>query len=138
MKQKRKMKTLKHIYCPYCGAPAVIRPASEIYKDASRTDSLYVCRNYPRCNAYVGMYQDTGKPFGPLANGELRHLRIRAHRAFDRLWMDGLMSRKSAYHWMADFFGLGLRDAHIGSFGEYRCRQLIAKCEELLAQKKTA
>lgn len=111
------------------GRPA---PAAEIYHDDSRDDLLYVCRNYPRCNAYVRVQPGTKQPMGPLANGDLRHLRIRAHRAFDRVWQCGVMTRDAAYRWMADYFCIPLREAHIGQFSEYRCQQLIQKCEDLL------
>lgn len=121
-----------HVRCPYCNAIAVIRPASEIYHDQTRTDLLYVCSNHPTCNAYVGMNQKTHMPHGPLANSELRNLRIRAHRSFDRLWQTGLMSRNSAYRWMADFFCIPVQQAHIGQLCEYRCKELIKKCNEVL------
>ena len=126
------------VRCPYCGAIAVIRPAAEIYQDTKRKDLLYVCRNYPACKAYVGIYPGTQKPMGPLANGDLRNLRIRAHRKFDRLWQSGIMSRQDAYRWLADYFCLPLREAHIGMFAEYRCNELIKKCDSLLALNQRA
>lgn len=138
------MKRTKHsmkknsIRCPYCGALAELRPVSEIYADPSRKDLLYVCRNYPGCRSYVSVQLGTNLPAGPLANGELRNLRIRAHRAFDQLWQQGLMTRSEAYRWMADFFCLPLRDAHIGMFSEYRCTELIKKCSSLLSERRRA
>ena len=139
MKNKRnKQSQNRQIRCPYCGAAAVIRPAAEIYQDATRTDKLYVCSNYPACESYVGMHPHTHQPYGPLANGDLRHLRVRAHRLFDQLWQRGAMSRQDAYKWLADFFDLPLSDAHIGMFSEYRCNALIQKCEELLAGQGSA
>ena len=136
MKKKNKgtkRRAKQQVRCPYCGAIADLRPASEIYHDESRTDMLYVCRNYPRCKAYVGTYAGTDVPLGPLANGELRHLRIRAHRIFDQIWKQGIMTRDNAYRWLADSFGLRKQDAHIGHMGEYGCRQLIEKCENVLS-----
>ena len=44
------------------------------------------------------------------------------------------MTREEAYHWFADSFGLSLRDAHIGMCSEYRCRELIRLCNEVLAR----
>lgn len=138
MKKKTKRHQTATVRCPYCGSLADIRPASEIYHDDSRKDFLYVCRNYPRCNAYVRVQPGTKQPMGPLANGDLRHLRIRAHRAFDQVWRSGVMPRETAYRWMADFFCIPLRDAHIGHFSEYRCQQLIEKCEDLLLKRERA
>lgn len=137
-KKSKKRNQAQAVRCPYCGALADLRPASEIYQDATREEHLYVCRNYPRCNSYVRVYPGTTHPMGPLANGDLRHLRIRAHRTFDRIWQCGVMTRDAAYRWMADFFCIPLRDAHIGQFNEYRCKALIDKCESLLWRSKKA
>lgn len=135
MKRKHLSKnTPRAVYCPHCGALAVVRPAAEIYHDANRTDELYVCKNYPACNSYVGMHPGTRIPLGMMANGNLRSLRIKAHRKFDQIWQNGIMTRDDAYLWMADSFGMTLRDAHIAKFGEYRCKELIEKCEQVLAQ----
>ena len=131
-KKKLKRKANQLVRCPYCGSVAVLRPASEIYNDPGRTDSLYVCGHYPHCKSYVSVYPGTKTPMGPLANGDLRNLRIRAHRKFDRIWQLGIMSRQDAYRWMADYFCLPLREAHIGMFSEYRCKELIKKCESVL------
>ncbi len=138
MQKKKAKRAQRTIRCPYCGAVANIRPTAEIYQDPRRTDELYVCRNYPCCKSYVGIYPGTKIPMGPLANGDLRNLRIRAHRKFDRLWQSGLMKRQEAYRWMADFFCIPQRDAHIGMFSEYRCNELIKKCDSLLAQSQSA
>jgi hypothetical protein len=117
---------------------AVVRPAADIYGDPSNHGELYVCSNYPRCQSYVGIHPGTMIPMGTLANGDLRNLRIKAHRTFDRIWQNKIMSRDSAYRWMADYFGLRLQDAHIGMFGEYRCSELIKECERILAQNHRA
>jgi len=136
--KKKKMSdmTPRQLRCPHCGAVAIIRPASEIYDDPRRKDELYVCKNYPACKSYVGMHAGTRIPLGTLANGDLRNLRIKAHRRFDRIWQSGIMSRNAAYRWMADSFGLTADDAHIGKFGEYRCQQLIEQCDRILAQNQ--
>ena len=93
---------------------------------------LYVCNRYPKCDAYVNTYPGTQRPMGIPANGDLRHLRIVAHRWFDLIWQSGIMPRNEAYSWMADRFCLRLKDAHIGHFSEYRCRALIRECEAVL------
>ena len=138
MKKKKKTKTAqRRILCPKCGAMAILRPASEIYGDPRRTDRLYVCSNYPKCRSYVSTYPGTNVPMGVLADGDLRNLRIQAHRKFDEVWKTGIMSRENAYRWMADRLGISMRDAHIAMFGEYRCRELIRECEQVLANHRT-
>lgn len=112
----------------------ILRPASEICHDAKSDRKLYVCHNYPACNTYVAAHPNTDKPMGVPANGDLRNLRIQAHRKFDLIWKNGIMTREEAYRWFADSFGLSLRDAHIGMCSEYRCRELIRLCTEVLAR----
>ena len=140
MKRKKQLSksTPRRIRCPHCGAFAIIRPAAEIYGDPTNTGDLYVCSRYPQCNTYVGIHPGTRIPMGTMANGDLRNLRIKAHRKFDQLWQSNIMSRESAYRWMADFFGLTLKDAHIGMLGEYRCTELINECERILARNHRA
>ena len=133
MKKKSKGRhPVRAVRCPYCGALADLRPASEIYGNETRKDLLYVCRNYPACQSYVRASAGSKVPRGPLANGELRHMRILAHRTFDQLWQSGAMPRDAAYRWMADYFCIPLSKAHIGQFDAYRCRELIQKCEGIL------
>ncbi len=133
-KKKKQSKTAqRQIRCPSCGAAAVLRPASEIYRDPGRIDKLYVCSRYPACKSYVSTYPGTNIPMGTLADGDLRSLRIKAHRRFDEVWKSGIMNRENAYRWMAELFGISLRDAHIAMFGEYRCKELIRQCDRVLA-----
>ena len=68
---------------------------------------------------------------GTLANGDLRHKRIEAHKAFDWIWRSGLMTKWQAYKWMQGKFGLNESQAHIAKFSEYMCDQLIAACNQV-------
>ena len=139
MKKKKKKisKTAqRQLRCPKCGAMAILRPAADIYGDRSRKDQLYVCSNSPRCQSYVSTYPGTNIPMGTLADGDLRNLRIRAHRRFDEVWKSGIMSRDNAYRWMAELFGISMQDAHIAMFGEYRCKELIRHCEQVLENRR--
>lgn len=67
---------------------------------------------------------------GTLANGDLRHKRIEAHKAFDWMWRSGLMSKRQAYKWMQAKLGLNEEQAHIAKFSEYMCGELIALCRQ--------
>ena len=69
-------------------------------------DKLYVCSNYPECNAYVGVIPNTNIPKGTLADSELRNKRIKVHRVFDEIWKNKIMTRNEAYNWMKFQFGL--------------------------------
>lgn len=101
-KRKTRAQRSRSFRCPHCGAAMILRPASEIYHDAKSDRKLYVCHNYPACNTYVAAHPNTDKPMGVPANGNLRNLRIQAHRKFDLIWKNGIMTREEAYRWFAD------------------------------------
>ena len=50
------MKQKKSIRCPYCGGTAILRDASFVYGEKSYGGKVYVCSNYPKCDAYVGVH----------------------------------------------------------------------------------
>lgn len=127
-------KTKNQMRCPYCGATVMLRDASFVYGKNALEEKIYVCSNYPSCDAYVGVLPHSNEPKGTLANGDLRHKRIETHRIFDEIWKKGIMSRKDAYRWMRDQLFLNAKEAHIGNFSAYMCERLMAKSQVLLDQ----
>ena len=121
------------VICPYCGAKAILREDKYVYGDKGKGEWLYVCSNYPTCDAYVSTHKGTKIPKGSLANGDLRNKRIKTHRIFDRIWKAGIMTKKQAYRWMEYFMGLKRNDGHIGFFSDYRCDILMDKAKEILS-----
>ena len=117
-----------NIKCPYCGAQALLRPASVVHQSAHSGDEVYVCARYPACDAYVSAHRDSHMPMGTLANRTLREKRRQAHVALDALWEKGYMTRREAYRWLQTQMGIPADEAHIGNFSEYRCDQVIALC----------
>ena len=122
--------------CPYCGAAVVLRSADGIYRTNERDMKLYVCSNYPQCDAYVRVHAGTNKPVGTLANQELRALRKIAHSYFDRLYKTGIMSKQDAYRWLSDLLQAPLSEAHIGYLGEYYCKQVIEESKKILSRHR--
>lgn len=120
------------INCPYCGAPAVLRPASTVYgKNTIDSGSyLYLCTHWPACDSYVSAHKKSRKPMGTLANGRLRHKRILAHRALTRLQKSRHMDKWAAYLWLQAALGLDTSHAHIGMFSEQICDQVISLCHQ--------
>ena len=118
----------KQIKCPYCHAHASLRPASLVYgaTPQARGKYLYVCDRWPVCNAYVSAHERTLLPMGTLANGDLRHKRILAHRALKKLQQDCQMEKWEVYIWLQAKLGLDARQTHIGQFSEYMCEQVIS------------
>lgn len=119
-----------NIKCPYCGSRAFLRPASVVYgaKAINPAAPYYVCARYTACDAYVAAHKDTRMPMGTLADKNLRCKRIEAHKAFNRLWESGLMSKKQAYRWLQASLALPEQEAHIGRFSTFRCEQVIQMC----------
>lgn len=120
-----------NLKCPYCGSQALLRPASVIYgkRAADPAAPYYVCAHYPACDSYVAAHKASRLPMGTLANAELRHKRIQAHAAFNRLWESGLMNKRQAYLWLQAKMDLPEQEAHIGKFSMFRCEQVIQLCD---------
>lgn len=127
------MKAVKRVTCPYCGAPAILREDTYVHGERGQGKYLYVCKNFPKCDSYVGVHDGTQIPMGTLANKELRKKRISAHKFFNLLWKKHIMTKKQAYRWMECFMGLAKDDGHIAMFSDYRCNLLIEKCKEVLS-----
>lgn len=136
MKNKKAKK--RPIRCPVCGHVAVLRDASYVYGERSRGGHLYVCSRYPQCDCYVTVDDATMQPRGTLADADLRHKRIEAHRVFDQVWKQRIMSRANAYKWIQDKFCLRADQAHIGNFSTYMCDELIRECQKALDNHRTA
>ena len=126
------MKSIKKysLKCPYCGAPAICRPASTVYgtDTIDRGSYLYVCSRWPACDAYVSAHKKDRKPMGTLANHSLRHKRILAHQALKRLQKERHMDKWAVYVWLQAKLGLNEDKAHIGMFSEQMCEQVISLC----------
>ena len=117
-----------NISCPYCGAKAVRRSAQVVRRNAGSGEEVYVCARYPVCDAYVAAHRDSRLPMDTLADRTLRQKRRQAHIALNRLWGQGLMTRKEAYRWLQVQLSLPESEAHIGRFSAYRCEQVINLC----------
>ena len=134
MKKKRAQNAAPR--CPYCGSHSVLRSADGIYRCNDKNTMLYVCSRYPACDSYVRVHPGTKIPVGTMANRELRALRNEAHRNFDRLHKQGLMSKEDAYCWLASILAAPLGQAHIGYLGEYYCKQVIEESKKVLDLQK--
>ena len=131
-KNKRRNRLMNTMRCPYCNSHVVLRSADGIYKKNNSETMLYVCARYPICDAYVRILPSTNQPAGSLANGELRALRLEAHQHFDQLYLNGMMTRKEAYVWLATMLQMPMAQTHIGRLGKYYCRQVIEESKRML------
>ena len=74
------------------------------------------------------------RPMGTLANGELRHQRIAAHRALNKVVQAGIMTMHGDYIWLQNRLCRRAKDMNIGMFSEYRCKETIRECNALMEQ----
>lgn len=120
----------QQVNCPYCHSPALLRPASLVHgkTNLSKESYLYVCSQWPGCDSYVSAHKHNRRPMGTLANGNLRHKRILAHRALQRVQEKHHMEKWAAYLWLQGKLGLSPSHTHIGMFSEQMCEQVIALC----------
>lgn len=125
------------VICHYCGKPAKFTTGEEVYphrKDLYKK-KFFVCTP---CDARVGCHTMTGKPFGRLANAELRKMRMKTHKVFDSLWQQKHMSRGEAYSFLRKAMGLGKDDCHIGNFDEDQCTKASAIAWNKLVELREA
>lgn len=137
--KRQKKKKVYELYCPYCGAKARLTTCREIYGDtATEPDELvYVCGNYQKgCDAYVKTYKGTNKPYGNLANAQLRKRRILAHRSMDQVIKAGIMDKHTIYDYLETTFNTPRGKFHIGSSGEYYCDETIRIMNHILNSAK--
>lgn len=109
-----------NILCQYCSKQAEFVSNAEVYgKPYGKSHMIYLCR---KCDAYVGVHHnDPERPFGQLANKDVRDARKRAHRAVDPYWKSGELSRRQVYTILSKAFG---EDTHIGSADVELCERI--------------
>ena len=105
------------------------RKAELVSPRGSTGKYFWQCPN-PACDSRVGCHKNSLKPFGTLANPNLRKARMRAHAIFDRLWRGGRMSRTEAYSLLQEKLGLSAEDAHIGKMTIQQCNAVVAAFKE--------
>lgn len=122
--------------CPYCGSQAEFRDSRIIYGQGTNFGMVWICRQYPNCDAYVGVHKNTKRPLGRLANPELRRWKKAAHAAFDPMWrhkvlngQDRREARNAGYRWLAGQVGMALDDCHVGMFDVKTCKRVVEICE---------
>lgn len=111
--------------CPYCNSKVLLKSSKFVYGRRSRNfGKVYVCSEYPHCDAYVGVHKGTYRPKGTLAKSHLRRLRQDVHIMFDPLWNADEVPREKRtkmYAWLSMEMGIHIDECHIGMFTEYDC-----------------
>jgi hypothetical protein len=117
------------VICPYCNKPARLVDSGAVYGEYADYGYLWMCKP---CDAYVGCHSGTNRPFGTLANAELRAARKDAHFAFDSLWRWGgkFANRRAAYKWLAAKMGKSGNKTHIAMFDVGECKKVVELCQK--------
>lgn len=113
--------------CPYCKSGTKLVDSSVIY--GRSFGPVYVCKSYPKCDAYVGCHRKGNRPLGRLANSELRGWKKKVHSLFDPLWRGGYMTRKEAYSWLSEAMDIHSDYCHIGMFDVAECKKAVKVIE---------
>ena len=146
---RKKHKKLR-ITCDYCGDPAVLKSATELYGLATvnrlglHGRMFWVC---DPCGAWVGCHRNSSRhiPLGRLANADLRLAKMEAHRYFDPLWkavakrdrVRNCEARDRAYAWLSVELGLPERETHIGLFDQPTCWEVVRICKRYYGGAET-
>lgn len=115
---KHQQKILNGEICPYCKGNALRTSEYAIYGKTFKDRDIIICENYYNgCDSYVGTYED-GASLGRLVNPRLRKYKNLAHKYFDKLWVEELITRDQAYDDLSIFLGLPKELTHIGMMQE--------------------
>lgn len=63
-------------------------------------------------------------------------MRMKAHAAVDALWMNGYMTRQSAYNFLARHMNMKPEDCHIALFTVEQCQKAILAARERLRREE--
>ena len=117
--------------CQFCNSEAQMVAGDKIYphrKDLYHL-SFFYCDN-SHDPAYVGTHKNS-KPLGTLADAETRKARNLAHRSFDKIWKDKLLSRSDAYRVLSKHMNLPPEKTHIGMFNVEQAQEVVLFSEDL-------
>ncbi len=123
--------------CPYCGSSVIYIDSIKIFRKSY--GMMYLCNNYPLCDASVGVHKGTNYPLGRMANKNLRYWKKRAHFYFDPIWQKKLDKnplekkntiRNETYKWLSEKMNIPIEECHIGFFNVEQCKQVINHCRQ--------
>lgn len=98
--------------CPFCQGRIKYTSNSEIYGKEYGNGKCYLCK---KCDAYVGVHNNTNIALGIIANKKMRTLKKECHEIFDRLWING-KQRNQLYHKLSKLMNIERKHCHFGHF----------------------
>lgn len=120
--------------CRYCNGSVRIVGHAAIYHGRTYGEWPWVYR-CEDCEARVGMHPFTNLPLGTLADDDLREVRNRCKKPFERIWegRSPLMGRTQAYRWLAEQLGKSIAECHFGLFEADDCERAERLCLDYLS-----
>ena len=109
--------------CPYCGEVAKIVDSKVVYRTVSY-GLIYLCTCQPSW-AYTSVGGNS-----TLANKQLRELRKKAHKLFDKSWRTRYITRSEAYKFLSIHMSKAGKDCHIAMFNDDECEAVISLTEQ--------
>lgn len=95
------------------------------------------CRYWPDCS-YMAAVDRTLVPVGKPVPSPNKAARERAHRVFDRLWIEGRMPRSQAYQWLSEAMDMPLRESHMGKMTPEQCARVVELVKQELNRQAAA
>lgn len=129
---------LQPVECNICGGKVIYTSNAKIYHREYGSGKMYFCTE---CGAYVGTHISRPKEaFGILGNAEMRSMKMKCHRLFDRQWENEPTSRRKhlarrkAYEELAARLNIPVNECHFGYFD----MDMLVKSYNLLSQEEQA
>lgn len=118
----------------HCDNCASLNIAIETYRNAP-ADSWPMIWRCDDCGSFVGCHPNTQRPLGKMANARTRHLRAKAHEAFDPIWKEyRLLPRELAYSWLARQLGISPNDCHFALLDQKQLQMAILHAATYVAE----
>lgn len=121
---EKKTKSTRPLKCDECTSGNVELCNNKIIYGTPKGEwpLMYHCKD---CGAAVSCHPQTDIPMGCMATQATRQARGRAHKCFDKLWKEGLISRDKAYADLASFLMVNINNCHMSMFNEETCHDVI-------------
>jgi hypothetical protein len=114
--------------CDVCGANVDYHESNAvIYGRAYGDRGVWVCRDYPDCDSYVGCHPDD-VPMGRLKNQTSRQLSKQCHALFDPLWREAKSpkaQRGNLYKRLSEAMQIDTNDCHFSQMDDEQLKQAI-------------